>query len=96
MRESQSRPFQLSFNRLLHVAFQGSRVTADGGRILVRELEERFERPDRAASGGFAHGTQPTVPAGRAAAAIGIQPTGRLRRRERCDPRAAISIYLDW
>ena len=33
---------QLSFNRLLRVAFQGSRVTSDGGLILVRELDERF------------------------------------------------------
>ncbi len=42
MGESQSRPFQLSFNRFLRVAFQGSRVTSDGGLILVRELDERF------------------------------------------------------
>jgi hypothetical protein len=40
--ESQSRPYQLSFNRFLRVAFQGSRVTSDGGLILVRELDERF------------------------------------------------------
>jgi len=40
--ESQSRPFQLSFNRFLRGAFQGSRVTSDGGLILVRELDERF------------------------------------------------------
>ncbi len=42
MGESQSRPFQLSLNRFLRVAFQGSRVTSDGGLILVRELDERF------------------------------------------------------
>ncbi len=42
MSESQSRPLQLSFNRGLRVAFQGSRVTSDGGLILVRELDERF------------------------------------------------------
>lgn len=40
MGESQNQPFQLSFNRLLRVAFQGSRVTSDGGLILVRELDE--------------------------------------------------------
>ena len=34
--------FQLSFNRFLRVAFQGSRVTSDGGLILVRELDERL------------------------------------------------------
>ena len=42
MGESQSRPFQLSFNRFLRVEFQGPRVTSDGGLILVRELDERF------------------------------------------------------
>jgi hypothetical protein len=40
--ESQNQPFQLSFNRFLRVDFQGSRVTSDGGLILVRELDERF------------------------------------------------------
>jgi hypothetical protein len=39
--ESQSRPFQLSFNRFLRVDSQGSRVTSDGGLLLVRELDER-------------------------------------------------------
>lgn len=42
MGESQNQPLQLSFNRFLRVAFQGSRVTSDGGLILVRELDERF------------------------------------------------------
>ena len=42
MGESQNQPFQLSFNRFLRVDFQGSRVTSDGGLILVRELDERF------------------------------------------------------
>ena len=42
MGESQNQPFQLSFNRFLRVDFQGSRVTSDGGLILVRELEEQF------------------------------------------------------
>jgi hypothetical protein len=39
--ESQNQPFQLSFNSSLKVDFQGSRVTSDGGLILVRELDER-------------------------------------------------------
>jgi hypothetical protein len=35
--------FQLSFNASLKIDFQGSRVTSDGGRILlVRELDERL------------------------------------------------------
>src|SRR6516164_4728325 len=42
MGETQNQPFQLSFNPSLRVAFQGSRVTSDGGLILVRELDERL------------------------------------------------------
>ena len=42
MVEGQNQPFQLSFNRFLRVDFQGSRVTSDGGQILVREPDERF------------------------------------------------------
>src|SRR5450631_4545811 len=40
--ENQNQPFQLSFNRFLRVDFQGSRVTSDGGLLLVRELDERL------------------------------------------------------
>jgi hypothetical protein len=40
--ETQNQPFQLSFNACLKVDFQGSRVTSDGGLILVRELDERL------------------------------------------------------
>ena len=42
MGEMQKQPFQLSFNASLKVEFQGSRVTSDGGLILVRELDERL------------------------------------------------------
>jgi len=42
MGEPQNGPFQLSFNASLRVDFQGSRVTSDGGLILVRELDERL------------------------------------------------------
>jgi hypothetical protein len=42
MRETRNQPFQLSFNASLKVDFQGSRVTSDGGLILVRELDERL------------------------------------------------------
>ena len=42
MGEKQNRPFQLSFNPCLKVDFQGSRVTSDGGLLLVRELDERL------------------------------------------------------
>jgi hypothetical protein len=40
--ESQNQPFQLSFHGSLKVDLQGSRVTSDGGLILVRELDERL------------------------------------------------------
>jgi hypothetical protein len=40
MGEKQSQPFQPSFNAALKVDFQGSRVTSDGGFVLVRELDE--------------------------------------------------------
>jgi hypothetical protein len=42
MGEKQNQPFQLSFNASLKVDFQGSRITSDGGLILVRELDERL------------------------------------------------------
>ena len=42
MGEKENKPFQLSFNGLLKVEFRGSRVTSDGGLILVRELDERL------------------------------------------------------
>ena len=42
MGEAQNQPFQLSFNPALKVEFQGSRVTSDGGLILVRELDQRL------------------------------------------------------
>lgn len=40
MGEKQNGPFQLSCNASLKVDFQGSRVTSDGGRIWVREMDE--------------------------------------------------------
>ena len=42
MGEREKQPFQLLFNRFLRVAFQGSRVTSNGGLIPVRELDERL------------------------------------------------------
>jgi hypothetical protein len=40
--ETQNQSFQLSFNPSLRIDFQGSRVTSDGGLLLVRELDERL------------------------------------------------------
>ncbi len=42
MGETQSRAIQLSFNPSIRIDFQGSRVTSDGGLVLVRELDERL------------------------------------------------------
>ena len=42
MGERQNQPFQPTFNASLKVAFHGSRVTSNGGLILVRELDERL------------------------------------------------------
>ena len=42
MGENEKQAFQLSFNRFLRVGFQGSKVTSNGGLILVRELDERL------------------------------------------------------
>ena len=42
MGEKEDNPFQLTFNGFLKVDFQGSRVTSDGGLILIRELDERL------------------------------------------------------
>ena len=42
MGEKQNRSFQFCFNGFLKVDFQGSRVTSDGGLILIRELDEHL------------------------------------------------------
>ena len=42
MGEKQNQPFHLLFSASLKVDFQGSRVTSNGGLILVRELDERL------------------------------------------------------
>jgi len=43
--ETQNRPCQLSFNSSLKVDFQGSRVTSDGGLVLVREISLEILQP---------------------------------------------------
>ena len=50
MGEKQNEPFQLSFNASLKVDFQGSRVTSDGGLIVIRELDERLGLADLVAT----------------------------------------------
>jgi len=42
MGDTTNQPYRLSFNAALKVELQGSRVTSDGGLILVRELDERL------------------------------------------------------
>jgi hypothetical protein len=72
--ESPNQPFQLSFNASLKIDFQGSRVTSDGGLILVRELDERlgFGEFGSTAPDGFASWQEHAVPFSRPAAAIGL------------------------
>ncbi len=48
-RESPNQPIQLPFNRFLRVDFQGSRVTSDGGLLVVREPDERLDQDRRTA-----------------------------------------------
>ena len=97
MGEGPNQSFQLSVNRFLRAAFQGSRVTSDGGLILVRELDERFglgkligQRLVDSHAGelfprvGFIV-THPTLPS-RAVVRFytrGALPTGGLRRANR-------------
>ena len=47
MGEIEHEPFQLTFNGLLKVALQGSRLTSDAGLISLRELLERLGRKSR-------------------------------------------------
>ena len=82
MGETQNRPFQLSFNSSLKVDFQGSRVTSDGGLVLVRELDERLglgELVNRHLSDSR-RGKNIQLPLGRSAAAVDLKPVGGLRR----------------
>ena len=86
MGEKQTKPFQLNFNGLLKVDFQGSHVTSDGGLILVRELDERLGLGELIEEhlSDSRQGVEQEVPAGRSVAAVGLQPLGRLRGPQRC------------
>jgi hypothetical protein len=71
--ETENRPFQLSFNSSLKIDFQGSRVTSDGGLVLVRELDERLglgELIERHLTDARGKNTQ--LPLADFAAAVGI------------------------
>ena len=85
MGERQNRPFQLSFNSSLKVDFQGARVTSDGGLILVSELDDRLglSVPIERHLSDPAPRQERAVTIARFAAAVGVQPTGRLCGRER-------------
>ena len=85
MGEKQTKPFQLSFNGLLKIDFQGSHVTSDGGLILVRELDERLglgELIDEHLSDSR-QGTNKQFTLADAVAAVGLQPLGGLRGPQR-------------
>ncbi len=81
--ERQEQPFELSFNGRLKVDFQGSRVTSDGGLLLVRELDERLgfgELIERHLTDGRGKNTQLPLTD---LAAVGMQPAGGLRGCQR-------------
>src|ERR1035437_6149727 len=79
MGEKQNQPFQLSFNPSLKVDFQGSRVTSDGGLLLVRELDESLgvERTHRRTLDRLTR-EEHAIADGRSVASGGVQPIGRL------------------
>ena len=72
MGETTNQPFQLSFNAALKVEFQGSRVTSDGGLILVRELDERLGVSDLIAQ----HIADPRSKADREGGSDGVPAAG--------------------
>ena len=87
MGEKENKPFQLTFNGFLKVDFQGSRVTSDGGLILIRELDERLglgklidEHLTDSRQGTTRSSHWPTW------CGIGLQPPRRLRGSQRCCP----------
>jgi hypothetical protein len=78
--EKQIQSFQLSVNPCLKVDFQGSRVTSDGGLLLVRELVERLGLSALIAEnirGGPAR-QEHSVAAPRSAATVHLQSLGRI------------------
>src|SRR5262249_48253673 len=78
MGEKQNEPFQLSFNASLKVDFQRSRVTSDGGLILLRELDERLgsgRSHRRAVERCATQQEHPTSP-GRSIPPVRLQPHG--------------------
>jgi len=80
MGEKQNGLFQLSFNASLKVDFQESRVTSDGGIILVRELDERLGMGDLIAEhlSDQRHGKNTQLPPGRSVPPVRVQPHGGL------------------
>ena len=90
MGEKENKPFQLTCNGFLKVDFQGSRVTSDGGLVLVRELDERLglgkliDEHLRDSRQGTNKRYKQEVPAGRSATTGCLQPTRRLRGSQRC------------
>jgi hypothetical protein len=106
--EKQNQPFQLSFNASLKVDFQGSRVTSDGGLILVRELDERLgfgelieqhlsdsrQGLNKLAPAGRRTSTPATV-RGHAAADLGAAGPNRLTRVKR-SCRGKKGLSMEW
>ena len=78
MGEKQNQSFQLSFNTSLRVDFQGSRVTSNGGLLLVRELDERLGLSELIAEkhDGRPARQEHSVAAPRSAATVHLQSLG--------------------
>jgi hypothetical protein len=85
MGEKQHHPFQLLFNASLKVDFQGSRVTSDGGLILVRELDERLglEKFIEEHLSDSRQGFDEQFTLSESTAAVGVHPLGGLRGYQR-------------
>lgn len=80
MGEKEKQPFQLSFNSSLRVAFQGARVTSDGGFDSGARVG-RASGPERARATAlerFPPGQEYPVASDRLAEAVGVQPIGRV------------------
>ena len=75
--------FQLSFNGFLKVDFQGSRVTSDGGLILIRELEAAGPQADPRNISAIHGKVRTRSSRSRSAAAVGLLSVGGLRGSQR-------------